>query len=73
MARWSRTSSSAARTSSLGCHGHGTRRSGRFGYRSVLPSGVKTEDAAATLADGVLPVTVPEARAATARGGERAP
>ncbi|MGW7456364.1 Hsp20/alpha crystallin family protein [Streptomyces sp. NPDC054797] len=55
------------------CHGRDTRRSGQCGYQAVLPSGVKTEDVSADLAAGVLTITAPEARAATARGGERPP
>ncbi|MBT2545866.1 Hsp20/alpha crystallin family protein [Streptomyces sp. ISL-44] len=39
----------------------------------MLPSGVKTEGVSTALADGVLTITVPEDRAATARGGERPP
>ncbi|MFC5782806.1 Hsp20/alpha crystallin family protein [Streptomyces aureus] len=73
MGRWSRTSSSAARTSSWVWHGRGIRRSGRFGYQAMLPSGVKTEDVGAALADGVLTITVPVAQAATPRGGARPP
>lgn len=44
-----------------------TRRSGRFEYRSVLPTEVKAEDVGATLADGVLTVTLPKAQAAKPR------
>ncbi|WP_344391132.1 MULTISPECIES: Hsp20/alpha crystallin family protein [Streptomyces] len=54
-------------------HGRGIRRSGRFGYQAMLPSGVKTEDVGAALADGVLTITVPVAQAATPRGGARPP
>jgi HSP20 family protein len=41
----------------------GTRRSGHFEYRALLPTEVKAEDVNATLADGVLTVTVPKAQA----------
>lgn len=39
----------------------GTRRTGRFEYRAVLPADVKAEEVKASLADGVLTVTVPKA------------
>lgn len=42
----------------------GTRHTGRFEYRALLPAGVKAEEITATLADGVLTVTVPKAQAA---------
>jgi HSP20 family protein len=45
----------------------GTRRTGRFEYRALLPSEVKAEDISATLTDGVLTVTVPKAEAAKPR------
>ncbi|WP_420715213.1 Hsp20/alpha crystallin family protein [Streptomyces sp. XY332] len=73
MARWSWTSSSASRTSSWLCHGRGTRRSNRFGYQAMLPSGLKPEDATAALVDGVLTITVPSVQSATARGGKWPP
>ncbi|MGY5033438.1 Hsp20/alpha crystallin family protein [Streptomyces sp. 900116325] len=41
-----------------------TRRSGRFEYRALLPADVKADEIKATLADGVLTVTVPKAQAA---------
>ncbi|GHE49348.1 Hsp20/alpha crystallin family protein [Streptomyces capitiformicae] len=41
-----------------------TRRTGRFEYRALLPAGVKADEITATLADGVLTVTVPKAQAA---------
>jgi HSP20 family protein len=44
-----------------------TRRSGRFEYRALLPTEVKAEDVSATLADGMLTVTVPKAQAAKPR------
>lgn len=42
----------------------GTRRTGRFEYRALLPAGVKADEIKATLAEGVLTVTVPKAQAA---------
>jgi HSP20 family protein len=42
----------------------GTRRTGRFEYRALLPAGVKADEITAALADGVLTVTVPKAQAA---------
>lgn len=42
----------------------GTRRTGHFEYRALLPADVKTDEVTATLADGVLTVTVPKAQAA---------
>ncbi|WP_431964804.1 Hsp20/alpha crystallin family protein [Actinacidiphila sp. bgisy160] len=41
-----------------------TRRTGRFEYRALLPTEVKAEDVHATLADGVLTITVPKTQAA---------
>ncbi|MFL4903813.1 Hsp20/alpha crystallin family protein [Streptomyces sp. MMS24-I2-30] len=41
-----------------------TRRTRRFEYRALLPADVKAEEITATLADGVLTVTVPKAQAA---------
>ncbi|WP_424862842.1 Hsp20/alpha crystallin family protein [Streptomyces sp. MMS24-I29] len=41
-----------------------TRRTGRFEYRALLPADVGAEEITATLADGVLTVTVPKAQAA---------
>ncbi|MGV9933952.1 Hsp20/alpha crystallin family protein [Streptomyces olivaceoviridis] len=41
-----------------------TRRTGHFEYRTLLPADVKAEEITATLADGVLTVTVPKAQAA---------
>lgn len=41
-----------------------TRRTGRFEYRALLPAGVKADEITATLADGVLTVTVSKAQAA---------
>lgn len=46
---------------------HGTRRTGRFEYRALLPGEVKAENVSATLADGVLSVTVPKAEPAKPR------
>ncbi|MFJ3921576.1 Hsp20/alpha crystallin family protein [Streptomyces sp. NPDC090022] len=45
----------------------GTRRSGHFEYRALLPADVKAEEVTATLADGVLTVAVPKAEAAKPR------
>ncbi|MER5202138.1 Hsp20/alpha crystallin family protein [Streptomyces sp. NPDC002825] len=45
----------------------GTRRTGRFEYRALLPVEVKAEEVKANLADGVLTVTVPKAQAAKPR------
>ncbi|MFI6727393.1 Hsp20/alpha crystallin family protein [Streptomyces atratus] len=45
----------------------GTRRTGHFEYRALLPAEVKAEEIKATLADGVLIVTVPKAEAAKPR------
>lgn len=44
-----------------------TRRTGRFEYRTLLPADVKAEEITATLADGVLTVTVSKAQAAKPR------
>ncbi|WP_431969078.1 Hsp20/alpha crystallin family protein [Actinacidiphila sp. bgisy160] len=41
-----------------------TRRTGRFEYRALLPADVKAQEITATLADGILTVTVPKAQAA---------
>lgn len=45
----------------------GTRRSGRFEYRTVLPGQVDAEAATATLRDGLLTVRVPKASDAGVR------
>lgn len=45
----------------------GTRRTGRFEYRTVLPGEVNAEGVSASLADGVLTVNVPKAEAAKPR------
>lgn len=45
----------------------GTRRTGRFEYRVLLPTDVKAEGVEATLADGLLTVTIPKAQAAKPR------
>ncbi|MGK5533030.1 Hsp20/alpha crystallin family protein [Streptomyces sp. URMC 129] len=42
----------------------GTRHTGHFEYRALLPGEVKTGEVRANLADGVLTVTVPKAQAA---------
>ncbi|MFI0821261.1 Hsp20/alpha crystallin family protein [Streptomyces sp. NPDC021098] len=42
----------------------GTRRTGRFEYRALLPADVMADEIKATLVDGVLTVTVPKAQAA---------
>ncbi|MBA2947569.1 Hsp20/alpha crystallin family protein [Streptomyces himalayensis] len=39
----------------------GTRRTGRFEYRTLLPGDVNTEEVNAALRDGVLTITVPKA------------
>ncbi|MCQ4083894.1 Hsp20/alpha crystallin family protein [Streptomyces sp. RB6PN25] len=44
-----------------------TRRTGRFEYRAILPTEVKADKVSASLADGVLTVTVPKAQAAKPR------
>ncbi|MFF4578476.1 Hsp20/alpha crystallin family protein [Streptomyces sp. NPDC001389] len=44
-----------------------TRRTGHFEYRVLLPADVKAEEVTATMADGVLTVTVPKAEAGKAR------
>jgi HSP20 family protein len=41
-----------------------TRRTGRFEYHALLPTEVKAEDVRASLADGVLTVTIPKTQAA---------
>jgi HSP20 family protein len=43
------------------------RRTGRFDYRMLLPTDVKAEDVSASLAEGVLTVTIPKAQAAKPR------
>lgn len=45
----------------------GSRRTGRFEYRTVLPSEVNAEGVDATLRDGVLTVKVPKAEVAKPR------
>jgi HSP20 family protein len=45
----------------------GTRRTGRFEYRTVLPSELNTENVDATISEGVLAVKVPKAEAAKPR------
>jgi HSP20 family protein len=45
----------------------GTRRTGRFEYRVMLPTDVKTEEISATLTEGVLTLAVPKAEPAKAR------
>ncbi|MFC9916434.1 Hsp20/alpha crystallin family protein [Streptomyces sp. NPDC059862] len=45
----------------------GTRRTGRFGFRTLLPGEVNAEGVSATLADGVLTVNVPKVEAAKPR------
>ncbi|WP_345034156.1 Hsp20/alpha crystallin family protein [Streptomyces sannanensis] len=50
-----------------------TRRSGCFEYRALLPTEVKSFDVSATLADGVLTVTMPKAQAAKPRHVEVTP
>jgi len=44
-----------------------TRRQGRFEYRATLPQDVDPDKVSASLADGVLTVTVPKAEAARPR------
>lgn len=46
---------------------HGTRRTGRFEYRTMLPSDVKSEDVQASLANGVLTVTIPKTESSKPR------
>lgn len=46
---------------------HGTRRTGHFEYRTMLPADVKAEEVSASLANGVLMVTIPKAQAAKPR------
>ncbi len=41
-----------------------TRRTGRFEYRALLPTEVKAENVSASLADGILKVTIPKTQAA---------
>jgi HSP20 family protein len=41
-----------------------SRRSGQFEYRATLPGDIKTDQATAELADGVLTVTAPKSAAA---------
>ncbi|MFE5588252.1 Hsp20/alpha crystallin family protein [Kitasatospora sp. NPDC056531] len=45
----------------------GTRHSGRFEYRTLLPSEAKAEEVSACLTDGILTVTVPKAQATKPR------
>ncbi|GAB2903475.1 Hsp20/alpha crystallin family protein [Streptomyces deserti] len=45
----------------------GTRRTGQFEYRTVLPSEIDAERVEATLSEGVLCVKVPKAEAAKPR------
>lgn len=45
----------------------GTRRTGGFEYRAMLPSEVKSDKITASLADGVLTVTIPKAQPAKPR------
>ena len=44
-----------------------SRRTGRFEYRTILPSDIKPDQARAELHDGVLTVTVPKSEAAKPR------
>ncbi|MEU9124975.1 Hsp20/alpha crystallin family protein [Streptomyces sp. NPDC048506] len=44
-----------------------TRRAGRFEYRALLPTEVRTEDVHASLVDGILTVTIPKTQAAKPR------
>ncbi|RXS87156.1 Hsp20/alpha crystallin family protein [Streptomyces sp. TM32] len=44
-----------------------TRRTGSFEYRALLPADVKAEEVTASLADGVLTVTVPKTQATMPR------
>jgi HSP20 family protein len=44
-----------------------TRRSGRFEYRTYLPGDVNADQVTATLADGVLTVTLPKSEATKPR------
>jgi HSP20 family protein len=44
-----------------------TRRSGHFEYRSLLPAEVNSEQVSASLADGILTVTVPKTQATNPR------
>jgi HSP20 family protein len=44
-----------------------SRRTGRFEYRTYLPSDVKADQVSAQLADGVLTVTVPKSEATKPR------
>lgn len=45
----------------------GTRRTGRFEYRTLLPGEIDAQGVSATLSDGVLTVTVPKAEASKPR------
>lgn len=45
----------------------GTRRTGRFEYRILLPGEVNTEGIKANMTDGVLTITVPKAEVAKPR------
>jgi HSP20 family protein len=45
----------------------GTRRTGRFEFRTVLPGEVNAEGVSASLTDGVLTVNIPKAEAARPR------
>jgi HSP20 family protein len=45
----------------------GTRRTGRFEYRAVLPSEINAEGVEATLSEGVLSIKAPKAEAAKPR------
>ncbi|MFE2520680.1 Hsp20 family protein [Streptomyces mirabilis] len=44
-----------------------TRRTGRFGYQTLLPTHVKAEEVSATLHEGVLTVTLYKAQAVRPR------
>ncbi|WP_373286971.1 Hsp20/alpha crystallin family protein [Wenjunlia tyrosinilytica] len=45
----------------------GTRRTGRFEYRVVLPGEVRAEDVRADMSEGVLTITVPKVEKAKSR------